>query len=671
MTVKLNSPLLGALNNIVNINRSKSAMNSTRSSFNNFLNFMEIERKRLEGIKLPEDRKIKKLQSLNIASSFGRPGSLLGALFSGALDVGGFLGNMFGGREQSPKAGKPIPKSTGVRLGGIKAIGIANAVFAGLDFATGLAEGESVGKSAAGTGGALAGSLLGGAIGQTLIPIPGVGFVVGSMAGNFLGGYLADRGYEAATGEGKSVKQKTEERLKAQEKKQKEQAAASGTTFADVTRKFDQVVTNFEKFAYAGFANMMNAAAAATGQDQNLEWGALYPEDQQGTGDVTGEYEDVMAEGGKLPSSAIKTSGFGERWGRMHQGNDYAGPGVDYQPVSVIQPGKVAVAGPLGSAGNAVVIDHPDGTVTKYFHLMDNSIKVKVGQSITPGQVIGNVGSTGRSTGPHLHFEVWRGGRPQDPSADADRYFRFGGNVKVKPKPGGSSNAPTAVLMAGTNDADANTAAANVKKSIEELKAKGYRVVVVPPSQQAGSKYKGVGEAVEKAAVSAGAEVRNKTYKGANDPYPYAHLDQNSVDALKKEFPNAKFIGDSNAENFAGSMNYRGKPSATILDAVKTLPSVKAQGGPEEDAAVLESMIRSGTVVPIMPQQVSQYPSYNMGSNNVVLIPIISGQGGSQRPMVISSGAGGQQVMVSGGPSKGSMLNNVVKTLMLTNLSGS
>jgi len=668
----INSPLLGAFNNIVNINRSKSAMNSTRSSFNNFLNFMEIETKKLESIKLPRERKIKSLQSLNIASTFGRPGSLLSSLFSGALDVGGFLGNMFGGKNKSPKAPKAVPKNKGVKLGGVKALNILNTVFAGLDFAQGVAEGESVGKAAAGAGASLAGSIVGAALGSIGGPL---GSLAGRAAGGFIGGYLGDRAYEAyesISGQNKSVKQKTEEKLKAQEKKQREEAATSGTTFADVTGRFDQVVSNFERFAYTGFANMMNAAAAATGEEQNLEMGAEYPDDQQGNGEVTGEYEDVMAEGGKLPSSAIKTSGFGMRWGRMHQGNDYAGPGVDYQPISVIQPGKVIASGFMGSAGNAVVIDHPDGTTTKYFHLMDNSIKVKTGQQITPGQVIGNVGSTGRSTGPHLHFEVWRNGRPQDPTADADRYFRFGGNVKVKPKPGGSSNAPVAILMAGTNDADANTAAANVKRSIEELKAKGYRVVVVPPSQQSGSKYKGIGAAVEKAAVSAGAEVRNKTYKGAGDDYPYAHLDENSVTALKKEFPNARVIGDSNAESFAGSMNYRGQPSAKILDAIRTLPSVRAQGGPEEDAAIFEAMIRSGTVVPIMPQQVSEYLSYNLGSNSVVLIPIIQGQGSSQRPMVISSGSGGgQQMVVSGGSSKGSMLNNVVKTLMLTNLSGS
>lgn len=665
MASRINSPLLGAFNNIVNINRSKSAMNSTRSSFNNFLNFMEIETTKLKSIKLPEKRKIRALQSLNVASTFGRPGSLLGSLFSGALDLGGFLGSMFGKKEKSPKAGKPIPKTKGVKFGGVRALGVLNAVFAGLDIAQGISEGESVGKATAGASGALAGSIVGAAIGSVGGPL---GVVLGSMAGNYLGGYLADRGYELATGEGKSVKEKTRERLKAQEKRQKEQAAASGTTFNDVVNRFDQVVSNFEKFAYSGFANVMNAAAAATGQEQNLEWGAEYPDEQQGPGNVTGQYEDVMAEGGKLPSSVIKTSGFGWRWGRMHQGNDYAGPGVDFQPVSVIQPGKVIHAGPLGSAGNAVIIDHPDGTTTKYFHLMDNSIKVKTGQQIQPGQVVGNVGSTGRSTGPHLHFEVWRNGRAVDPTSDADRYFRFGGNVKVKPKPGGSSNAPTAVLMAGTNDADANTAAANVKKSIEELKAKGYRVVVVPPSQQKGSPFAKIGSSIEKVAKESGAEVRRKTYGDG-----FAHMDADSVRSLKQEFPNAKFIGDSNAEPFKGSMNYRGMPSATILDAVRTLPSVKpgGQGGPEEDAAILESMVRSGAIIPIMPQQVSQYPSYDTGSNNVVLVPIMYGQGQQQRPMVISSGSGGQQMMISPPPSQGSVLNNVVKTLMLTNLSGS
>lgn len=115
----------------------------------------------------------------------------------------------------------------------------------------------------------------------------------------------------------------------------------------------------------------------------------------------------------------------------MHRGVDYAGAGVDHQPISVIKPGKVVSAGWEGAAGYMVVIDHNDGTTSKYFHLKAGSIKVSVGQDIVPGQVIGIVGNTGRSEGTHLHFEVWRGKTDlNDPHKLADNYFRFGGNVR-------------------------------------------------------------------------------------------------------------------------------------------------------------------------------------------------------------------------------------------------
>jgi hypothetical protein len=195
-TSLVSSPLFGALNNIVPIKRSARTMSKTQSSFQGFLKFMDVEIKNMQAIKLPSKKKLKEISNINLGSTFGRPGNLLTSLASGALDAAGFIGDMFGrGRKPSPMAGKKVPtKGPKVRLGGLKALGIANAAFAGLDFATGLAEGEGVGKAAAGAGGALAGSLLGGAIGQAIIPVPGLGFVLGSMAGNFLGGYLADRG---------------------------------------------------------------------------------------------------------------------------------------------------------------------------------------------------------------------------------------------------------------------------------------------------------------------------------------------------------------------------------------------------------------------------------------------------------------------------------------------
>ena len=67
------------------------------------------------------------------------------------------------------------------------------------------------------------------------------------------------------------------------------------------------------------------------------------------------------------------------------------------------------------SAGNRVTIDHGDGVVTKYYHLANGSIPVQVGDSVTAGQVIGQMGSTGYSTGAHLHFQLEIYGEVVDP----------------------------------------------------------------------------------------------------------------------------------------------------------------------------------------------------------------------------------------------------------------
>jgi hypothetical protein len=280
-TSLVSSPLFGALNNIVPIKRSARTLKNTQNSFQGFLKFMDVEIKNIELVKLPSKRKLREISNLNIASTFGKPANLLTSLASGALDVAGFVGDMFGrGKKQNPKAGQKIPNPKAgqkipnqgpkIKLGGLKALGIANAIFAGLDFATGLQEGESVGKAAAGAGGALAGSLLGGAIGTALIPFPPLGFVVGSMAGNFLGGYLSDRGYEATIGAGnQTVKQKTRERLKKQEKEQKELAASASSTVTlpEVINKFEGVVAKFEKVAY----NLqLQSPEEPTGYDEEL-----------------------------------------------------------------------------------------------------------------------------------------------------------------------------------------------------------------------------------------------------------------------------------------------------------------------------------------------------------------------------------------------------------------
>jgi murein DD-endopeptidase MepM/ murein hydrolase activator NlpD len=83
-------------------------------------------------------------------------------------------------------------------------------------------------------------------------------------------------------------------------------------------------------------------------------------------------------------------------------------------PIKAAASGVVVRAseGWSGGYGNLVVIQHPNGMITFYAHMLNGSMKVSVGEHVTQGQVIGNVGSTGRSTGPHLHFEVRNGRNP-------------------------------------------------------------------------------------------------------------------------------------------------------------------------------------------------------------------------------------------------------------------
>ncbi|MCD5405830.1 MAG: peptidoglycan DD-metalloendopeptidase family protein [Desulfotomaculum sp.] len=117
--------------------------------------------------------------------------------------------------------------------------------------------------------------------------------------------------------------------------------------------------------------------------------------------------------GGRLakPSAGVVTSPFGMRWGRMHTGVDFGAP--HGSAVIAAEDGKVIRAGWHGGYGLCIDISHGNGMVTRYAHL--SRINVKVGDQVQKRQVIGAVGNTGNSTGPHLHFEVIINGRPQNP----------------------------------------------------------------------------------------------------------------------------------------------------------------------------------------------------------------------------------------------------------------
>ncbi|NBP84683.1 MAG: M23 family metallopeptidase [Mycobacteriaceae bacterium] len=108
-----------------------------------------------------------------------------------------------------------------------------------------------------------------------------------------------------------------------------------------------------------------------------------------------------------LPTKALFTSGFGYRWGALHDGIDLAGPVGT--PIYAAADGVVKEAGPTNSGYGAwVLLQHSDGTVTRYGHI--NSWSVQVGQRVFAGDEIASIGNRGNSTGPHLHFSVLLGG---------------------------------------------------------------------------------------------------------------------------------------------------------------------------------------------------------------------------------------------------------------------
>ncbi len=122
------------------------------------------------------------------------------------------------------------------------------------------------------------------------------------------------------------------------------------------------------------------------------------------------------------------SSGFGPRVDpfvrrrAMHTGIDFLG--TQGAAVRATAPGTVVSAGYAGGYGNMIEIDHGEGISTRYGHL--SRIEVKVGDAIDPGEVIGRVGSTGRSTGPHLHYEL----RINDRAIDPMRFIRAGSELR-------------------------------------------------------------------------------------------------------------------------------------------------------------------------------------------------------------------------------------------------
>lgn len=120
---------------------------------------------------------------------------------------------------------------------------------------------------------------------------------------------------------------------------------------------------------------------------------------------------EVSAGGWTWPANGALTSGFGYRWGRLHAGIDVAAP--TGTPIYAAKGGVVVLAGWEGGYGNTVILSHGGGMTTRYAH--QSAIAVSRGQTVAAGERLGSMGSTGNSTGPHLHFEVRINDQPQNP----------------------------------------------------------------------------------------------------------------------------------------------------------------------------------------------------------------------------------------------------------------
>lgn len=133
------------------------------------------------------------------------------------------------------------------------------------------------------------------------------------------------------------------------------------------------------------------------------------------------EIDDLVAiptEGQFWPTQGIITGHFGKwrggrRSGHYHAGVDIAAPVGTH--ILAPMDGVVTFAGRKGGYGRTLIIDHGDGIATLYGH--NSEIRVEEGQEVKKGQLISKVGSSGRSTGPHLHYEVRTEGHPVNPLA--------------------------------------------------------------------------------------------------------------------------------------------------------------------------------------------------------------------------------------------------------------
>ena len=183
--------------------------------------------------------------------------------------------------------------------------------------------------------------------------------------------------------------------------------------FSAVGLPTDSIIDQVRR-SYSGQGGPMTPIIFSTSGDEEPDPLTERANEVLGQLDVLNLYR-IAAE--KLPfgfpvrGSYRSTSGFGPRWGRMHEGHDWAGS--TGTPIHATADGVVVHAGRQGGYGNLIKIKHDFGYETRYAHL--SRIRVSVGERVSRGDRIGDMGNTGRSTGTHLHYEIRKGGTAFNP----------------------------------------------------------------------------------------------------------------------------------------------------------------------------------------------------------------------------------------------------------------
>lgn len=196
---------------------------------------------------------------------------------------------------------------------------------------------------------------------------------------------------------------------------------------ADPFNPTDAIFTAAKYLAANGAAsgNVENALYAYNHSTEYVQEVMQYAQSYVVQADMTpdGAYEVDVGDSGlawPVPCTKRVTSGFAVRTDpstgvlKMHNGIDIANGQTCFRtPIIAAADGVVSYAGALGTYGNVVFVDHGNGMQTRYPHM--DSVSVRVGQKVKQGDKVGLLGSTGDSTGPHLHFEIRINDKPYDP----------------------------------------------------------------------------------------------------------------------------------------------------------------------------------------------------------------------------------------------------------------